>query len=121
MSSEVPIDPLLALRPQSDLFGWGGQFEYATSFEHPKLNDVLASWLERARGGIPSRADFGMRTLKDVLPPFWMFEKVGRGEMARYRCRRMGTEIAAAFGDMTGKYLDEAIPGELVPRWTTAS
>jgi hypothetical protein len=39
---------------------------------------------------------------------------------SRYRVRLMGTTFAETMGDLTGKYLDEAIPESFLPRWYAA-
>jgi hypothetical protein len=114
------LDPLDEIRILSEHNGWGGTFEYAIAFDHPKLDSMLVRWLAKARDGIPRRSDLDARTLQDILPNLWMVDAVPSGATTRYRCRRMGTEVAAALGEMTGKYLDETIPAPLLPRWTLA-
>ncbi len=32
----------------------------------------------------------------------------------------MGTKFADVMGDMTGKFIDEAVPAEFIPRWYAA-
>jgi hypothetical protein len=121
MNNPPTLDPLELIRRQSAADGWGGTFEYATAFTEPKLNDVLKLWKKKAGGGIPARTSFAARELVDVLPNFWLAETVHEDGRLRYRIRRAGTAVAAVMGDMTGKFLDEAIPQPLVRRWEMAT
>ena len=68
----------------------------------------------------PSRADFDARTLKPYLRNIMIIERVfiGPGRW-RYRTRLTGTGVAEIIGDPTGKFLEEQLPLELVPRWTS--
>ena len=121
MSSPPTRDPLDVIRMQSDSNGWGGTFEYATKFDEPDLNTVLALWHAKAKGGIPARTALTARDLAHVLPNLWMVEAVREGARVRYRVRRSGTAVASVMGDMTGRFLDEAIPPPLVSRWEAAA
>jgi hypothetical protein len=57
------------------------------------------------------------RLLKSFLRDVALYERIGDGGDRRYRVRLMGTSFAQILGDLTGKYLDEAIPETLQPRW----
>ncbi len=113
-------DPLDAMIAQADVLGWAGHIEYASAFDRPELNAVLALWREKGRGGIPSRADFDARALKSILRNLWMLEEVANGAGRRYRYRFVGSEIAAVYGETTGRYIDEVIPAGILPRWMAA-
>ena len=120
MDSEQPADPVEEMAAKADVFGWGGRIAYATAFDRPELNAVLALWHEKGNGDIPLRTAFGARDFKSILPHLWMLEEAMRGTERRYRYRRVGTEIANVFGETTGKCIDEVIPPHLLPRWTEA-
>ncbi len=61
------------------------------------------------------------RVLKSQLPHLAIYEKIeSAGEGRRYRVRLMGTKFADVMGDMTGKFIDEAVPAEFIPRWYAA-
>jgi hypothetical protein len=57
------------------------------------------------------------RLLKSFLRDVAIYERVLEGEMRRYRVRLMGTAFAQILGDLTGKFIDEAVPAEFVVRW----
>ena len=50
------------------------------------------------------------RLLKSFLRDVAIYERIGEGQGRRYRVRLMGTAFAQILGDLTGKFIDEAIP-----------
>jgi hypothetical protein len=115
-------DPASALNRKSKAQGWPFHFDAALRFERRELNALRDLWLARAADRTaPSRADLGARMLKPYLPNITISERifVEHGKW-RYRTRLSGSTIAETVGDHTGKYLEEQLPADSLPRWTAA-
>jgi hypothetical protein len=102
--------------------GWGSLCDPCLAFRCPELSRMLALWREKAgEKPVPARGDFSLRCLKDFLRDVAIYERVllSTGH-CRYRVRLMGTAFAETMGDLTGKFLDEAVPEAFLPRWYAA-
>lgn len=66
---------------------------------------------------MPLRSDITPRDLKDILRNILMFERVSQYP-ARYRWRLVGTGLISILGENTGKYFEDSVPPEHLPRWT---
>ncbi|HEY1962637.1 MAG TPA: PAS domain-containing protein, partial [Rhizomicrobium sp.] len=80
---------------------------------------LIATWRSFAAHQLPSRKDFTPRSLKALSRNVVIYERVTNGTV-RYRVRLMGTAFTDVIGDVSGKYLDEAVPPTDVPRWHAA-
>jgi hypothetical protein len=102
--------------------GWGGFCDPHLAFEYPGLCSVLTLWREKTgTRRVPARGDFSLRCLKNVLGDVAIYERVpAPSGRPRYRVRLMGTYFAETMGDLTGKFLDESVPGHFLPRWYAA-
>jgi hypothetical protein len=102
--------------------GWGSFCDPELGFEHPGLASVLAQWREKSGAKpLPARGDFSLRCMKEVLGDMAIYERVATEKgRPRYRVRLMGTTFAETMGDLTGRYLDEAIPEPYLQRWYAA-
>jgi hypothetical protein len=101
--------------------GWGSFCDPVLAFETPGLTTVLALWREKAgTRAVPSRSDFSLRALKEFLQDIAIYERVPAGSGSRYRVRLMGTAFAETMGDLTGKFLDDAVPEPFLQRWYAA-
>jgi hypothetical protein len=100
--------------------GWGTRCYTALEFERPELNALRDVWFEIAsRKSTPTRADFDARTLKPFLNHVTFVDRFcGEDSRPRYRIRLMGSEVARLFGEQTGRFVDEFIPPQNLPRWT---
>jgi len=99
--------------------GWASLCDAALDFQRLEFRVLMATWRGFASRGLPSRKDFTPRSLKSLLRNVAIYERVVNGR-SRWRVRLMGTAFSDVMGDLTGKYLDEAIPAEHLPRWTAA-
>ncbi len=119
MGQLKPIDAARDLDRKAKLEGWPFHCDAALEFERAELNAVRDLWRSFAVGKpAPSRADFDARTLKPYLKNILIIERVFSGpERWRYRTRLTGTTVAEILGNSTGKFLEEQVPLELVPRW----
>lgn len=117
MDKILTLDPLTSLNAKAEALGWQVRWSVATRFKHPELNKLLALWYEKAAYGFPRRADFSLRQLKSVLPDVSIVERVDTKSGPRYRVCLVGTAIAQSFGEQTGKYLEDFVPPEMMPRW----
>jgi len=98
--------------------GWHALCDATLRFNHPDLTKLLALWRSEAgQDLIPMRRTMSPRLLKSFLRDIAIYERVGAGEGRRYRVRLMGTAFAQILGDLTGKFIDEAVAAEFVPRW----
>ena len=121
MSQLKPIDKAWELDRKARLEGWPFQCDATLEFERVELNELRDLWRSLAVGRTaPSRADFDARTLKPYLRNIMIIERVfvGPGRW-RYRTRLAGTAVTEIIGDPTGKFLEEQLPLELVPRWAS--
>jgi hypothetical protein len=98
---------------------WTALCDASATFSHPDLRRLLGVWRERAQeGGVPLRREMTQHRLKSFLKDIVLYERVaGEDGARRWRVVQMGTSFAQIMGDMTGKFLDEAVPAELLPRW----
>lgn len=100
---------------------WHSLCDATATFIHPDLARLLALWRSEAgTDGIPPRRAMSPRLLKPFLRDIAIYERAGEAGKRRYRVRLMGTAFAQITGDLTGKFVDEAIPFEFVPRWHAA-
>ena len=100
---------------------WHSLCDVTLRFLHPDLIRLHDLWKSEAdNGDIPLRRTMSPRLLKSFLRDIALYERIGNGPDRRYRVRLMGTSFAQILGDLTGKYLDEAIPAEMRPRWHAA-
>jgi len=115
MSSTILHDPVEDLRAQARVGGWPVAFDPTLTFDRSGLKRFVELWESKRDGkALPRRRDFSARELKSTLSRIMLFEKV---EGPRYRIRLMGTGLVQVWGDMTGKFVDEALPPRLQPRW----
>jgi hypothetical protein len=120
MGQLKPIDAAWELDRKAKLEGWPFHCDAKLEFERPELNALRDLWHSFAVGKpVPARADFDARTLKPYLKNILIIERVFTGpERWRYRTRLSGTAVTDILGDFTGKFIEEQVPPELVPRWT---
>ena len=101
------------------LYRWPALCDPTCKFFYAKHHDVLALWRSLAGiEGIPFRAEMTARRFQPYLKSIFLYERVepSHGER-RYRMRLMGSRIVQVFGEFTGKYLDEVVPENFLPRW----
>lgn len=92
----------------------------ALSFVTPKLKQLLQVWNEkRASVSVPSRADFGIRDLYFALPNIAIVACIHKEGRRRFRVQLMGSQLDAYVGPMTGKFIDEVLPGGIAEKWST--
>ncbi len=99
--------------------GWAARCDPTLAFERPELVAVHAAWQRMAAGRpMPSRLEMTPRVLKDWLPHVAFYERVeAEGGKRRYRVRLLGSAYLPLFGELTGCYLDEALPAAALPLW----
>jgi hypothetical protein len=99
--------------------GWPSLCDAALSFQRLEFRVLTATWRNFATSQLPSRKDFTPRSLKSLLRNVVIYERVTNGT-TRYRVRLMGTAFAEIMGDLSGKFLDEAVPPQHLVRWHAA-
>ena len=99
--------------------GWPSVCDAALDFHRVEFRVLIATWRSFATQRLPSRRDFTPRSLKALLRNVVIYERVTNGSV-RYRVRLMGTAFAEMMGDLSGKFLDEVIPEQHLPRWHAA-
>ena len=106
-----PRDPVEELNAMAQRRKWSFTCYRDLEFEAPQLRATLALWQSRALDGrLPARADFSMQDLKHVLRDLVILDIVRDEHGARFRCRNIGSHAASYLGDMTGRFIDEALP-----------
>jgi hypothetical protein len=101
--------------------GWPGLCDPTLAFRRPELAAMGALWRKMAGDApVPKRADMSLRVLKDHLANVVIYERLNHQKTHCYRVRLMGTQFAQVMGDLTGKFVDEAIPPEFLSRWQAA-
>lgn len=115
---EAIIDGAAAFNRAAKGADWHSLCDVTLRFNHPDLARLLSLWRSEAgENPIPFRRTMSPRLLKSFLRDVAIYERVGEGLERRYRVRLMGTAFAQILGDLTGKFIDEAIPAEFVPLW----
>src|SRR6185437_3945295 len=99
---------------------WPSLCDASLSFVHPHFHPLVEQWqTAAAEGRLPRRSELNLRRLKAVLPAMAIYEGVMNGTV-RYRVRLMGTLFAEAMGNLSGRFIDEAVPPEYLARWHAA-
>jgi hypothetical protein len=95
--------------------GWPVYCDPSLSFDAQELKD-LADILQGVRGArdYPARSDLTVRLMKAHVAHMTIYE---RDASKRWRVRLMGSHFARAYSDLTGKYLDEAVTPDRLPRF----
>jgi len=102
------------------LGGWPALCDASLAFIEPRFAPLIAIWEKAAvEGRLPRRADFNPRALKSLIRNVAIYERV-TDEQVRHRVRLMGTAYTEVMGDLSGKFIDEAVTKELLPRWNAA-
>jgi hypothetical protein len=98
---------------------WRSLCDPTLQFNHPELTKLLELWHAHAgEGTIPPRREMSARMLKSMLRDVAIYERVVTADgTRRYRVRLIGSGFAHIVGDLTGKFIDEAVPADFVPRW----
>lgn len=122
MGLPEPINAAWELDRRARAEGWPFRCDATLDFGRRELNALRDLWRARAQGKrAPSRADFDARALKPYLRHILIIERVFVGPARwRYRTRLAGTAITEIIGDPTGKFLEDQLPHEFLPRWTSA-
>lgn len=102
--------------------GWASLCDASVAFSHPDLRRLLGVWRGQVtRRGLPARRDLSARLLKPFQKDTGLVERVAEiGGARRWRVLEIGPSFAQIVGDLAGKFLDQAIPAEVVPRWNAA-
>lgn len=93
--------------------------DYELKCQAPRLEAALTYWRSRCCGRtMPARADLDPVDMRGFLANVALGDVVVSQNGPGLRIRLAGTEIEAIFGPMTGRALADAVPTNLVPRWT---
>jgi len=102
--------------------GWASLCDGSVAFSHPDLRRLLDLWRSQTmQRRIPLRRDLYPQMLKSFQNDIALCERiVPIGGARRWRVLQVGTSFAQIVGDLAGKFLDQAIPAEVVRRWNAA-
>jgi hypothetical protein len=115
-------DPIARLKDRIRDSDWGVSVDETLAFSHSELSSLYGLWRAKAdaMGALPGREDFDIRLLKPFLRHVAILERVAdAGGNSHYRIRLQGTTMAHFFGNQQGKMLEDAVPPDLVERWTS--
>jgi len=110
-------DPFAQLNRAAEKHHWPMQCDATLAFERPDLRYLFEVWRGKAGDGVPARAAFDMRTLKNFAAHVFILERVRAGERRRYKFRLFGSALLQLFGEHTGRFLDEMVTPEMLPSW----
>jgi hypothetical protein len=99
---------------------WAALCDASVTFSHPDLRRLLGLWRKQAKGGIPLRRDMTRRVLRGFLQDIAICERVLEGGERRWCVCQQGAWFAQILGDFNGRFLDEVLEPELLPRWQVA-
>lgn len=121
-SARDPADEPAAFNALAEANGWFYRCDPGPVFSRPELQALTRLWHEKAnaRGSLPARGDFDMRSLKPFLRNISFLERSGPEDAPRFRFRLFGSALAELFGERTGQYLDEMTSPTLLRNWTAA-
>jgi hypothetical protein len=98
-----------------------GRCDVTLAFERPELVQAVSVWRDSAAGrDMPLRRDMNAHTLKPFLPNVVIVDVVDGDAARRYQIRLIGTTVSRVLGDLTGKFLDEAVVSPYRERWCAA-
>jgi hypothetical protein len=98
--------------------GWPLLCDPYCHFTDTRLRKAVALWFDKADGHIPRRRDMTVRVLQPFISQLSLYERQPQPDgTTRWKVRLMGTEVALTTAEMTGKYIDEVIKPEFLPRW----
>lgn len=100
---------IAAYNAQAQSRGWSTHADASLSFVDPHLQRFLDLWLSLATDGLPTRAAFTHRLLKDFLTDLVLVQRVAGGD---WRTRLVGSRVADIYGDYTGRVTAEVLPQE---------
>ena len=99
--------------------GWALICDERLAFDLPRMRDAYAYWSKvTGTRPMPKRTELspaGMKTFLSIVSLAEMDRSDGR---VRWRVRLQGSDMDRIVGPMTGHFIDEMIPSELLPRWT---
>jgi hypothetical protein len=96
---------------------WSSFCDASLAFQRMEFRLVLATWHDFGdEEHLPSRRELTPHKLKSLLRNIAIYERVTNGHI-RYRVKLMGSAFADSMGDITGRFLDEAVAEEHLPRW----
>ena len=97
--------------------GWPTLCDEHCGFDHGLLNDLHSLWRQEAQTGVPARAALTARKLQPFMRNIALYERIGAGAERRYRVRLLGSGIVQYYGELTGKFFEEAVPEKFLERW----
>lgn len=112
-----PITSAQAFNTAAAEQGWPGLCDASCDFTTPELSNLLSLWRSEAANGIPARAVLTARKLQSFMRNIAIYERIGEGDQRRYRVRLMGSGIVQYYGELTGKFMDAAVPEQFLSRW----
>ncbi|HEX3944694.1 MAG TPA: PAS domain-containing protein [Rhizomicrobium sp.] len=99
---------------------WSSFCDASLAFQRMEFRLLLATWHDLGdEEHLPSRRELTPHKLKSLLRNITIYERVTNGKV-RYRVKMMGSAFADIMGDLSGQFLDEAVPQEHLPRWHAA-
>jgi hypothetical protein len=115
--ADSPID---VFNTRAHREAWPVSCYRADAFENEALQDIAEVW-DAVRGDkpMPARADFSARSLSRHLSYVTFIEIVwpAAALTPRYRIGFFGSRLSLFAGDITGRFVDEAIEPQLIPTW----
>ncbi len=101
--------------------GWAALCDASVRFSHPDLRRLNGAWRKLTKlGQMLKYGELPPRPIRPYLADSVLYERQGAKGARRWRVKTMGQSFAQIMGDLSGSFLDDALPSELVPRWYAA-
>jgi hypothetical protein len=102
--------------------GWPCCCDARLTFRRHELSHLADVWRKSTvPESIPKRTDITHRGLGALLASLAIYQRIPvGGGVFRYRVRMIGSVLAQALGDLTGRFVDETVPARFLPRWQAA-
>lgn len=104
---------------EAETTGWPMRCDACCRFSDERLQKLHALWLEKAGGGVPTRRQLDMRTLKPFIRNIAILEQNATDDEGYgYRFRLFGSALAMVFGEHTGRSIEEVVLPSALGGWT---
>lgn len=110
----------LLFNAEAESAGWPMRCDADCAFTERRLGNLFSVWqgkAARSAEGVPARGAFDMRSLKPFMRHTTILERTEVPGGHSFRFRLFGSALAMAFGEHTGRLLEEMVLPASFPGW----